>query len=150
MAAGLSLPRDRLEPAMARLAELLAGQGAAPDRGLRLAGIVAPGVATLEFAEHIAAAGPYGAGAPAPRLALAATRVARIRPVGDGHLAAVLADGLGGRLDAIAFRAAGTPLGAFLARAEGTAVHLAGRLERDDWNGRARVKLHLEDAAPPR
>ena len=24
-----------------------------------------------------------------------------------------------------------------------------GRLERDDWNGRARVKLHVEDAGMP-
>jgi single-stranded-DNA-specific exonuclease len=149
MAAGLSLSRDQLGPAMARLAALLAAQGAVPDRALHVAGIVAPGAATPELADRIAAAGPYGAAAPAPRLALAAARLTRVRAVGDAHLAVTLTDRLGGRLDAIAFRAAGTPLGAFLAVAENTTAHLAGRLERDDWNGVPRVKLHVDDAAPP-
>ena len=54
----------------------------------------------------IAAAGPYGAGAPAPRLAVSA-RLAGGRPVGAGHLALALVDRAGGRLDAVAFRAAG-------------------------------------------
>jgi single-stranded-DNA-specific exonuclease len=148
MAAGLSLSRDQLEPAMARLAELLAAHGATPDRALQLAGIVAPGAATPELADRIAAAGPYGAAAPAPRLALAAARLTRVRPVGDAHLAVTLTDRLGGRLDAVAFRAAGTPLGAFLTAAENATAHLAGRLERDDWRGVARVKLHIDDAAP--
>jgi single-stranded-DNA-specific exonuclease len=151
MAAGVSLSRGQLEPAMARLGELLASQGAdAPRaRSLRVDGLVAPGGATPELALRIAAAGPYGAGAPAPRLALAAVRLAGVRRIGDGHLALSLADRLGGRLDAVAFRAFEGPLGAFLIERAGGAAHLAGRLERDDWNGRARVKLHVEDAGMP-
>jgi single-stranded-DNA-specific exonuclease len=149
MAAGVTLAPDQLAPAMARLAELLARQGAGADpaRGLRLDGLVAPGAATVELAARIAAAGPYGAAAPAPRLAVSA-RIAGVRPIGTGHLALALADRAGGRLDAVAFRAAGTPLGDFLAAGAGATAHLAGRLERDDWGGRARVKLHVEDAAP--
>jgi single-stranded-DNA-specific exonuclease len=151
MAAGVSLSRGQLEPAMARLGELLASQGAdAPRaRSLRVDGLVAPGGATPELALRIAAAGPYGAGAPAPRLALAAVRHAGVRRIGDGHLALSLADRLGGRLDAVAFRAFEGPLGAFLIERAGGAAHLAGRLERADWNGRARVKLHVEDAGMP-
>jgi single-stranded-DNA-specific exonuclease len=151
MAAGVSLTRTQLEPAMARLGELLARQGADAPRArrLRIDGLVAPGGATPELAERLAAAGPYGAGAPAPRLALAAVRLAGVRRIGDGHLALALADRLGGRLDAVAFRAFEGPLGAFLLERAGGAAHLAGRLERDDWNGRARVKLHVEDAGMP-
>ena len=116
MAAGLSLTQDQLEPAMARLGELLAAQGAGdrPPRSLRLDGLLAPGGATPELAAALAAAGPYGAGAPAPRLALAASRITGARRIGDGHLALRLADGLGGHLDAVAFRAFETPLGSFL------------------------------------
>ena len=73
-----------------------------------------------------------------------------MRRIGECHLALALADGLGGRLDAVAFRALEGPLGAFLPAAGGTRAHLAGRLERDDWGGRTRVKLHVEDAAPAR
>ncbi len=151
MAAGVSLTRDQLEPAMARLGELLAGQGAdAPRaRGLRVDGIVAPGSATPELAARIAAAGPYGAGSPAPRLALAAVRIAGVRRIGEGHLALALGDGTGGRLDAVAFRAFESPLGEFLSGRAGAPAHLAGRLERDEWGGRVRAKLHIEDAALP-
>ena len=71
-----------------------------------------------------------------------------MRRIGDGHLALALADGAGGRLDAVAFRAFEGPLGGFLAGAPAARAHLAGRLERDDWDGRVRVKLHVEDAGP--
>jgi single-stranded-DNA-specific exonuclease len=147
MAAGVSLEAAQLEPAMARLAELLARPDA-PTRALLIDGLIGPGAATPELAAHIAAAGPWGAGAPAPRLALAGVRLAQVRRIGDGHLALALADRSGARLDAVAFRAFQGSLGPWLEAARGTPVHLAGRLERDDWNGRARVKLHVEDAAP--
>jgi single-stranded-DNA-specific exonuclease len=51
-------------------------------------------------------------------------------------------------LDAIAFRAVGTPLGEGLLGSRGKPVHVAGRLRLDDWNGRVRVQLEIEDAAP--
>ena len=69
-----------------------------------------------------------------------------MRRIGDGHLALALADGAGGRLEAMAFRAFEGPLGGFLAGRAGPPAHLAGRLERDEWGGRVRVKLHVEDA----
>ena len=59
-----------------------------------------------------------------------------------------LAGGDGTVLDAIAFRAVGTPLGEGLLAARGRALHVAGRLRQDDWNGRIRVQLEIEDAAP--
>jgi hypothetical protein len=84
--------------------------------------------------EALEAAGPYGAASPAPRVALARVRIAHPRPVGEGHVAVDLAEAGGGRIAAIAFRAAGTPLGAALmegataAPRRGTAR--ARRLER--------------------
>ncbi len=151
MAAGLSLTRGQLAPAMARLAALLARQGAGDEtpRLLRIDGLVAPAAATLDLATAIAAAGPYGAGSAAPRIAVPSARIAGLRRVGGGHLAVSLTDGAGARLEGIAFRAAETPLGALLAGSAGGRLHVAGRLECDDWGGRRRVKLHIDDAAPP-
>lgn len=151
MAAGLSLSRDQIAPAMTRLAALLGRQGAGTEtpETLRLDGVVAPAAATLDLCDALAAAGPYGAGAPAPRIAVAGARLAALRPVGESHLALTLTDGAGGRLEGIAFRAAGQPLGDLLVRSVGAPLHLAGRLEADAWGGRRRVKLHVEDAADP-
>ena len=50
---------------------------------------------------------------------------------------------------AIAFRAVDTPLGEALLNArDGRLWHVAGRLQRDDYNGRNGVQLHISDIAP--
>ena len=150
MAAGLTVAADRLEPAMARLAELLArqGAGAAAARALPLDGILMPGAATVDLIEMLEHAGPYGAGAPTPRFALPGMVVLHAREVGTGHLKLTLGDGAGGRLDAIAFGAMEGPLGRALSAAKGARFHVAGALELNRWNGRTSAQLRLEDAAP--
>jgi single-stranded-DNA-specific exonuclease len=151
MAAGLTLDAARLAPAMDRLEELLAHQGAGREgpRELPIDGVIAPAAATPELLAAIEDAGPYGAGSPAPRVAMAGLRIAQARRAGENHLSLQLADAAGGRIAAIAFRAFEGPLGPALEAATGRAAHLAGRLELDDWGGRRRVKLRIEDGALP-
>lgn len=148
MAAGLSLSRAQLEPAMARLSELLAKQGAGTGgpADLRVDATLMPEGATPELIEKIEAAGPFGAGAPAPRFALPAMRIKHTRPVGEGHLKITLGDGGPVSIDAICFDAVRSGLDALQAH-NGRAVHVAGRVELNHWQGRARVQLRLEDAA---
>ena len=82
-------------------------------------------------------------------LSEASVRVAHFEAVGNGHLRCMLADPLDrARLPAIAFRAAETPLGRFLAYTGGTAIHVAGHLRRDGWRGGDAVQLVIDDAAP--
>ncbi len=149
MAAGLSVQRDQLEPAMDRLGALLAKQGAG-QRGpadLRLDGTLMPGAATVGLLEQIDQAGPYGAGASAPRFALPDLSVRHARRVGDTHLKLTLDDGAGHRIDAIAFGAFDGPLGPALSDHGGARFHVAGRLEVNHWQGRQTVQLRLDDAA---
>jgi single-stranded-DNA-specific exonuclease len=76
-------------------------------------------------------------------------QIAFVEPVGTGHMRCTLADPIGpARLKAIAFRAAETPLGAFLAASRGRAIHVAGHLRRDDYRGGDAVQLVIDDAAP--
>ena len=57
-------------------------------------------------------------------------------------------DALGGvTLNAIAFRAADTPVGRLLTEAKGRAIHLAGHLRRDTFRGGDAVQLIVDDAA---
>ncbi|MEM6441612.1 MAG: DHHA1 domain-containing protein, partial [Pseudomonadota bacterium] len=149
MAAGLTVETGRVEAAMARLAERLARQGAGAGgaREMRFDGALAPGGATPDLVELLEAAGPYGQAAPAPRFAVARARVVYARPMGEGHLRVRL-EGEGGGLDAVAFRVGGSELGALLEGSGGAALHVAGRLEIDDWGGRRKARLRLEDAAP--
>lgn len=149
MAAGLAVARDRLEEAMARLADLLARQGA--DRlgtaDLRLDGLLMPGAATVELIEQIEAAGPFGAGAPGPRFVFPDCRIAHAARVGESHLRLRFDDGTGAGLGAIAFGAFDGALGPALLAHGGGRFHLSGRLEINSWGGRQSPQLRLEDAA---
>jgi single-stranded-DNA-specific exonuclease len=149
MAAGLTVARDQLEAAMARLSELLAkqGAGASGPRDLRLDATLMPGAATVELIELIEAAGPFGQSAPAPRFAFPDAKILHAKQVGSGHLKVSVGDGLGARLDAIAFGAFDSDLGPTLMNHGGARFHLAGRLEINHWGGRQIPQLRLEDAA---
>ncbi|MEP5200680.1 MAG: single-stranded-DNA-specific exonuclease RecJ, partial [Paracoccaceae bacterium] len=131
MAAGLSVERAKLEPAMARLEELLAKAGAGQTlaRDKRIDAALMPGAATIELIEQIEAAGPFGQSAPAPRFAFPDVVILHTKRVGTGHLKISFGDGLGARLDAIAFGAFDGPLGPALSSHGGARFHLVGRLE---------------------
>jgi len=150
MAAGLNVARNQLDAAMERLSELLARQGAGATRteALRLDGLLMPGAVTVDLVEQLETAGPFGAGAPAPRFALPDLRVAFARRVGESHLRLNFTDDAGQTIEAMGFRAFEGPLGPALERHSGTRWHVAGRLEIDSWGGRRRPRLRLEDAAP--
>ncbi len=150
MAAGLTVAEDRLEEAMAALAARIEAEigPAPPPSALHVDGVLSAQAATPELVEALEAAGPFGQAAPAPRVALPGMRVASARRMGTDHLALTIADPAGGRLDAVLFRAFATPLGAALEDRGGGPTHLAGRLEIDEWGGRRRARLRIEDAAP--
>ena len=150
MAAGLTVAEDKLEEAMARLSELLAKQGAhltgAAD--LKLDGMLMPAAATVELAQQVEQAGPFGAGAPAPRYVFADMQIRFAKRVGESHLKISFGDGNNTKMDAIAFGAFDGPLGPALENHGGARFHLAGRLDINTWRGRQSVQLRLEDAAP--
>lgn len=150
MAAGLSLSRAQLEPAMARLSELLdkQGAGALGPSDLKLDGALMPGAATQVLVEQLDAAGPYGASAAGPRFAFPDCVIHFAKQIGTGHLKITFSDGTGPRLEAIAFGAFDTALGPALQNHGGARFHLAGRLELNTWQGRTSVQLRLDDAAP--
>ncbi len=149
MAAGLTVAREQLDAAMARLGELLAKQGAGQGgpADLRLDGLLMPGAATVELIAQIEHAGPFGASASAPRFTFPDVQVLFSKRVGTGHLKFTFGDGLGARIDAIGFGAMDGPLGPALENHNGARFHLAGRLEINLWQGRQTVQLRLEDAA---
>jgi single-stranded-DNA-specific exonuclease len=149
MAAGFSLTAPQLEGFRRFIEDRFSGAGPAlaAANDLYLDAVSSPAGANVALVQEIAAAGPFGAGNPEPLLALSDVRVAFADVVGKAHVKLRLAGGDGTVLDAIAFRAVGTPLGEGLLASRGKPIHVAGRLRQDDWNGRIRVQLEVEDAA---
>jgi single-stranded-DNA-specific exonuclease len=150
MAAGFSLRPEQSDAFHAFLTDSFANAG---DRltdaaDLSLEGVISPAGAVPSLVQDIARAGPFGAGNAEPLLAVPDVQVVFADVVGKNHVRLRLAGSDGARLDAIAFRTADTDLGRALLNARGMRIHAAGRLRADEWNGRVRVQLHLEDAAP--
>jgi single-stranded-DNA-specific exonuclease len=106
-----------------------------------------PTGATPALCGALAKLEPYGAGNPRPVFALPAARVTYSNVVGTGHVRCALTGAGGGRLNAIAFRSAGTELGKALLARDGPPLHLAGQVNLDTWNGEERVQLVIEDGA---
>ena len=149
MAAGLTVARDRLEGAMARLSDLLARQGAGAQgpQTLHIDGLLTLPALTPALCAEIDGAGPFGQAAPAPRFAFADVAVTA-RRVGENHLKCTLRDATGATAEAIAFGATEGPLGALLTAPMHRRFHVAGRLSLSTWGGRTKAELRLEDAAP--
>jgi single-stranded-DNA-specific exonuclease len=148
MAAGLSVTRDHIEALrsflQARLsAPMQARNGAAP---LWIDGVLSAGGVEAGLAALIEKAGPFGAGNPQPRFALGFLRLAFAQLVGGAHIRCAFESADGTRLNAVAFRAADTPLGQALLQHIGGRFHLAGKIKRDMFRGKERVELHIEDA----
>ena len=153
MAAGLTVARESVETLHAFLNDALKSstKQARTSAALEIDGAVTPSAVTPEFMTLIERAGPYGQGNAQPRFVFPAHRVKFAKVVGEAHVRCSLEAGDGGRIDGIAFRAAGQPLGELLLAANGgMTIHVAGTLKRDTWGGREKIDLMIDDAADPR
>jgi single-stranded-DNA-specific exonuclease len=152
MAAGLTVARNKIEDLTAFLADQLQSSSSAARSqvGLEVDGALTPGAVTHDLMNLIDRAGPFGQGNPQPRFVFPAHRIKFVKVVGEAHVRCALEAGDGSRIDAIAFRAAGQPLGDLLVNSGGMPLHVAGSLRRDTWNGRDKLELFIEDAADPR
>jgi len=150
MAAGITIARDGLDGLRGFLDDALGGEAtrARAEAGLKIDGALSPRAATAELIEQIERAGPFGAGNPSPRFVFPSQRLSFVKKVGESHLRCSLRGGDGGSIGAVAFRVVGTPLGDYLLSQPDAPVHIAGRLQRDFWNGRERIEVLIEDVAP--
>ncbi|AOL94731.1 exonuclease RecJ [Porphyrobacter sp. LM 6] len=150
MAAGLTIEPARLADFAGFLDERLARDvdRARAGAAMLLDLALAPGGLTPDLVETLEAAGPYGVGWPAPRVAVGPVRIIKADIVGKDHLRLIASGNDGKSFKAIAFRAAESEMAqTLLHRSNGRRFHLAGRVKLDDWGSRPAAELQLEDAA---
>ncbi|MBV6656820.1 MAG: single-stranded-DNA-specific exonuclease RecJ [Devosiaceae bacterium] len=150
MAAGLSVPDAQFEAMSEALAQHLAEpvEVQTATSSLQIDAVITARAASLDLVAALEEIEPFGTGFPEPVFALPSHSVRKASIVGTNHIRATLSDGDGGFLEAIAFRAAGAPLGdALFAAAGGGPIHLAGTLSRNSWQGRDSVQLRIVDVA---
>ncbi len=151
MAAGVTVERAKLGDFRAHLEEALhAGvERALREQGLHVDAALTAGAAAPPLIHEVERAGPFGSGNPEPVFAFPHHRVVDVGEVGNGHVRLRAVAGDNQAVNAIAFRAAGRPLGQALLKSRGKLLHLAGALNIDRWGGQERVQLRLQDAADP-
>jgi single-stranded-DNA-specific exonuclease len=151
MAAGLTVRAEAIPELRAFLTERLSQEttDALAGDALEIDVLIAPGGAGRPLLEEFRRLEPFGPGAPEPLFAVGSVTVAESMAMNGGHVRCVLADGAGGRLRAVAWRAGDTELGRRLLARDGV-LHVVGKLKPDDWKGRNDVQLEIEDAADPR
>ncbi len=151
MAAGFSLPTDRIGDFRAFLNERLAAASALPGAAdLPVEGTVAVQGATIELARQLERLAPFGAGNEEPTLVLQRARVVRADRVGkEGNTIRAFVEGEGGgpRLKAMLFRAREGALSDALLNRSGLPMHLAGHLRAEAWNGSVTPGFFISDAA---
>ena len=151
MAAGLSVRPDAIPELRAFLCERVAAESvlAAAEDTVDVDALITTRAADRALWTDFQRMAPFGPGNVEPAFALADARVERPMALRGGHVRVTLSDGSGGRLKAVAWRCEGSETGRRLLQ-EGGAVHVAGRLKPDDWQGREGVEFEIEDVADPR
>ena len=151
MAAGFSLPAERLGALHDFLDERLAEATVLPGAGeLTLEGVLAVSGADAALAQMVARLGPFGMGNEEPLFVLPRARVVKSERIGkDGGTIRAMVEGEGGgRVKALLFRAKDGELANALSRVGDAPLHLAGHLRAESWNGRVSAGFFVTDAAP--
>lgn len=151
MAAGFSLPEDRLAAFAAFMDERLAAAATLPSAAdLTVEATVAVPGASTDLARHLERLAPFGPGNEEPVLVLQHARVVRADRVGREATAIrafVEGEGGGPRLKAMLFRAREGALADTLLGRSSAPLHLAGHLRSEEWNGSTSACFVLSDAA---
>ena len=104
--------------------------------------------ATEDLLADIQKMEPFGEGNPEPCFVLRNVKVAKTIVTYNGHIICKLQGKGGTYLDAIMFRAAGTPAGDVLTQPQANKrYHMAGTLRLDNWNNRKKVQFFIQDLA---
>lgn len=149
MAAGITVEKEKLGALRAFFEERAAADvfRLQDQESLLIDGALAAEGVTLQLLDTLEKAGPYGTGHVAPVFALPRHRLVDARLVGANHIRADLRSESGGRIQAIAFRAADSALGDFLFTSQGSTIHTAGSLSSNYWNGNRSAQFRIVDAA---
>ena len=151
MAAGFALPEAGLAALHGFMDERLAAAASMPRAAdLLVEGTLQAAACTTETAAHLGRLAPYGHGNAEPLMVLPRMRVSHADRIGkDGAtIRAMLTDEAGSaRVKALMFRAKEGPLATALLARDGAALHLAGHLRAEEWNGSLAASFFLADGA---
>lgn len=105
--------------------------------------------ATTGLVDAAQSLAPFGMGNPTPRFVVSGIVLADVRILKEKHIKCIFEDPemreAGKRLEGLIWNTVGTAFGDALLNARGKIVDALGALEINEWNGRRRVQIKLDD-----
>ena len=148
MAGGFTIFPDRLDDfrnfLSSQIAEMRAGEEFVQE--VKIDSIATIRSAKPEFVHMLNnSVGPFGVGNEEPLFLLQDARVYQVDVLKEKHIRLMLSDSEGGsRMKAMFFSGVETSLGDYLLKGgNGLSVHLTGRFQINNWQGRESVELSL-------
>ena len=146
MAAGFSLCVDQLEQFIKYLEKTITPETLKDNpTSLSADAVVDMGGVTLNLVNGLEPLEPYGEGNPEPKFIIPNTRLVYVNLLKNGHVICNFSGLNGQRVNAIAFKAADTEIGAALLAGKDKNFHLLGVLKKDTWNGKTKIQIQLQD-----
>ena len=114
---------------------------------LKVDGILSASSANHDLLTLLNQLEPYGAGNPEPLFVIPRLRIKYSSVVGEQHIKCSLIGADSTTIEGIAFRAVDRKIGTELLKRDGLPLHVLGKVRGNNWQGRTKVQLVIEDLA---
>ena len=150
MAGGLTMSPDHIDSFRSFMNERVSQdvETALKNDSTKLDFVLSLSAVNDDLMQTIETVGPYGAGNAQPVFAFSGLTVSFAKRTKGDHVRFTLADGAGGSISGICFRAGESGLDEALLMAGSQQFQAVGQLKPNVWQGRTRIDFHLQDLAP--
>lgn len=150
MAGGITLQHDQVEEFIRFMdAEINVSDYARTGVVSKADSTVLINKATIGLIDAAQSLAPFGMGNPTPRFVIPSVKIADIQILKEKHVKLVFEHPdlgpAGPRIEAPIWNAEGTVFGDQLKSLRGQTVDVLGALEKNEWNGRVKIQLKVED-----
>jgi single-stranded-DNA-specific exonuclease len=151
MAAGFTVTADKIDELQEYLCSEFKSNATLGMPCLNLDMRLSPSAITLDLIELLSQLAPFGTGNPEPKILLSSVALFDVKPMGEEHLRARIADKATGvsrsaSLNAVAFRVLGSALGDMLLNSSGKTINLVGKAQINSWKEKSSAQFIIEDA----
>jgi single-stranded-DNA-specific exonuclease len=149
MAAGFSVEKNRIEAFREFLCERFGENADLTDitPELELDGVLSVDGVKEDIINSLSALEPFGASNPEPVFVLPSVRVTYSAIVGENHIRCNLKSTDGSTINGIAFRALDNKIGEILLNHNDAIFNVAGKIRKNNWQGRHSMQIIIEDIA---
>lgn len=150
MAGGITLQHDQVEEFIRFMdAEINVSDYARTGVVSKADSTVLINKATIGLIDAAQSLAPFGMGNPTPRFVIPSVKIADIQILKEKHVKLIFEHPdlgpAGPRIEAPIWNAEGTVFGDQLKSLRGQTVDVLGALEKNEWNGRVKIQLKVED-----